>query len=94
MPKEGIKKGMGEYLKWKVLQIQKFHPEIEIIKVNTDIDHMHIMISIPPKLSVSSVVRIIKANTEKAMRKHFRFLNKVYWRSRGYLVTRILCING
>ena len=62
---------MGEYLKRKVQQISKFHPEIEIIKVNTNIDHMHIMVSIPPKMSVSSVVRLIKTNTGKAMRKHF-----------------------
>ena len=39
---------MGEYLKRKVQQVSKFHPEIEIIKVNTDIDHM---ISIPLKMS-------------------------------------------
>ena len=41
-----LKKGMGEYLKRKVLQISKFHPEIEIIKVNTNIDHMHIMVTL------------------------------------------------
>ena len=74
---------MGGYLKRKVQQISKFHPEIEIIKVNTDIDHMHIMISIPPKMSVSSVVRLIKTNTGKAVRKHFPFLNKVYWGVKG-----------
>ena len=89
-----LKKGMGEYLKRKVLQIKKFHPEIDIIKVNTDIDHMHIMVSIPPKMAVSSVVRIIKANTGKAMRKRFPFLNKVYWGvegiwSIGYFVSTI-----
>ena len=74
---------MGEYLKRKVQQVQRFHPEIEIIKVNTDIDHMHIMLSIPPKIPVSSVVRLIKTNTGKAMRKHFPFLDKVYWGVKG-----------
>lgn len=64
-------KGMGEYLKRKVQQIKRFHPEIDIIKVNNNIDHMHIMVSIPPKMSVSSVVRLIKTNTGKAMMKHF-----------------------
>ncbi len=68
-----------KYLKRKVQQIKKFHPEIDIIKVNTDIGYMHIMVSIPPKMAVSSVVRIIKANTGKAIRKHFPFLDKVYW---------------
>lgn len=78
-----LKKGMGEYLKRKVQQISKFYPEIEIIKVNTDIDHMHIMLLIPPKMSVSSVVMLIKTNTGKVMRKHFPFLDKVCWGAEG-----------
>jgi len=89
-----LKKGMGEYLKRKVRQVSKFHPEIKIIEVNTNIDHMHMMISIPPKMSVSSVVRLIKTNTGKAMREHFPFLNKVYWGvegiwSIGYFVSTV-----
>lgn len=74
---------MGEYLKRKVFQVSRFHPEIGIIEVNTDVDHMHILVSIPPKMSVSDAVRLVKANTGKAMRKHFPFLDKVYWGSEG-----------
>ena len=37
-----MQKGMGEYLKRKVRQVSKFHPEIKIVEVNTNIDHMHI----------------------------------------------------
>ena len=85
---------MVEYLKRKVQQVQKFHPEIEIINVNTDIGHLHIMLSIPPKMPISSVVRLIKTSTGKAMRKHFPFLDKAYWGVGGYLVDRLLCING
>ena len=78
-----LKAGMGEYLKRKVFQVSKFHPEIKIIEVNTDVDHLHVMVSIPPKMSVSEAVRLIKANTGNAMRKHFPFLDKVYWGSDG-----------
>ena len=83
---------MGEYLKRKVLQVSKFHPEIEIIKVNTDIDHMHIMLLVPPKISVSSVVRLIKTNTTKAMRDHFYVFRQGILGSRRYLVDRIFCV--
>ncbi len=54
---------------------------------------MHIMVSIPPKMAVSSVVRIIKANTGKAIGKHFPFLDKVYWGVEGIWPDRLLCIN-
>ena len=71
-----LKAGMGDYLKRKVLQVSKFQPEIEIIAVNTDIDHIHLLVSIPPKFSVSEVVKMIKAHTGTAMRRKFPFLDK------------------
>jgi len=92
--KKVLKAGIGEYLQRKVLQIGRFHPEIEIVEVNTDLDHMHLLISIPPKFSVSHVVGLIKANTGAAMRKRFPFLDKVYWGvdgiwSIGYFVSTV-----
>jgi len=89
-----LKAGMGDYLKRKVLQVSKFQPEIEIIEVNTDLDHIHILVSIPPKFSVSEVVKMIKAHTGTAMRKKFPFLDKVYWGingiwSIGYFVSTV-----
>jgi len=74
-----LKRGMGDYLNRKILQVGKFHPEIEIMEINTDVDHIHVLVSIPPKMSVSEAIRLIKANTGKAMRKRFPFLDKVYW---------------
>ena len=32
-------------------------PEVEISDINHDVDHVHILISIPPKMRVSDVVR-------------------------------------
>lgn len=89
-----LKEGMGEYLKQKVLQVGKFHPDIEVLEVNTGLDHIHLLVSIPPKYGVSDVVCMIKANTGNAMRKKFPFLDKVYWGidgiwSIGYFVSTI-----
>jgi len=36
--------------------------------VNTDVDHIHILASIPPKFSVSEVIKIIKAKTGQKTR--------------------------
>ena len=78
-----LKGGVGEYLKRKVLQVSTFHPEIDILEVNTDLDHLHLLVSIPPKISVSRVVNLIKANTGASMRKRFPFLDRVYWGVKG-----------
>ena len=85
---------MGEYLREIVKEIQKHKPEIEIKEANTDEDHMHLLVSIPPKYSISQVVNMIKANTGRRMRERFKFLDKVYWGkegiwSAGYFVSTV-----
>ncbi|MCD4830582.1 MAG: IS200/IS605 family transposase [Anaerohalosphaeraceae bacterium] len=92
--KEILKAGLGEYLQENVFQITRFNPEIEIREVNSHLDHLHMVLTIPPKMSISSVVSMIKANTSRKMRKRFPILNKVYWGtdgiwSRGYFVSTV-----
>ena len=60
-------------------EVTEHYPEIEIIEYNDDKDHIHILVSIPPKMSVGSVVRIIKTNTSRKIKVNFSFLKKVYW---------------
>ena len=89
-----LKDGFGEYLKKLVIGIGRQIPEIEIVEINTDKDHIHMLLSIPPKLSISEVVKEIKAKTGLHMRRKFPFLDKVYWGkggiwSRGYFVSTV-----
>ena len=78
-----MKAGIGEYLRKRIIGIGERNPEIEIIEVKADMDHVHILLSIPPKYSVSDVVQMIKANTGGYMRKRFPFLDKIYWGVEG-----------
>jgi putative transposase len=89
-----LKAGFGEYLRRVIIGLGKQTPDIEIVEVNTDFDHVHILLSIPPKLSISEVVKILKAKTGLRMRTKFPFLDKVYWArsgiwSRGYFVSTV-----
>ena len=89
-----LKDGFGEYLKSIIIGIGKQTPEIEVVEVNTDSDHVHILLSIPPKISISDVVKMVKAKTGLRMRNKFSFLDKVYWAksgiwSRGYFVSTV-----
>jgi len=90
-----LKAGMGQYLCVLMKAIQRRHPEIEIIEVNTDKDHVHLLASIAPKMAISEAVRILKANTARPMYKKFPFLETVYhdgdrgiW-SDGYFVSTV-----
>lgn len=75
--------GLGRYL-YKLLKgIESHYPEIEIIEYNYDTDHIHLLVSIPPKMSVGSVIRVIKSNTSRSLKKEFKFLKEVYWGKEG-----------
>ncbi|MBI2337696.1 IS200/IS605 family transposase [Candidatus Daviesbacteria bacterium] len=87
-------KGVFAYFMIKLKEINKYYPEILFESVNHDIDHVHFLVSIPPKMSVGSVVRIIKANTSKGMKQKFDFLKELYWGtdgiwSDGYFVSTV-----
>ena len=89
-----FKKGVGEYLKKIMFDISKYHPEVEILEVNTDLDHMHFLVSIPPKYAVSKIIGKIKANTGYKLRQKYKFLDQVYWGvegiwSIGYFVSTV-----
>jgi len=92
--KKVINQGLFEYFKIKLKEIRKYYPYLEIKECNHNQDHIHILISIPPKVSVGSVVRIIKSNTANKLKSKFDFLKQAYWGtesiwSKGYFVSTV-----
>lgn len=89
-----LKKGMGAYLAYLVKGLERRHPELVIHEVNTDEDHVHILLSIAPKTSISDAVRVIKTITAVQMKKKFPFLVNGYFDSNtiwsiGYFVSTV-----
>ena len=69
-------------------------PGCEIVEHNVQVDHIHMVIVIPPKYSVSDVIGRIKGMTSSNLRKKFNWLKKVYWKenvvwSPGYFVSTV-----
>lgn len=69
-------------------------PEVVLLKVNHDIDHIHMLLSIPPKMRISDVVRRIKSTTARLLKKKFEYMRKAYWGvdgiwSDGYFVSTV-----
>ena len=90
-----FRKGLSDYLFTVLKGITKQYPDIEILEMNTDQDHIHLLVIIPPKYSIADVVRVLKTNTSKAMRKKFPLIKTMYehndlglW-SDGYFVSTI-----
>ena len=66
----------------------------EIIELNVQIDHVHLLVMIPPKISISNFVGTLKGRTAIRIFNKFRKLkNRPYWGnhfwSRGYCVDTV-----
>ena len=71
-------KGVAQYLEIKFQEIRKFYPEIHFLETSIQPDHIHLLISIPPKYSVAKVVGILKQNTGRDLMQKFDFLKQRY----------------
>ena len=86
--------GIFAYMLDRLKQIKDHYPEIDTLEINHDVDHVHLLVVIPPKFSVSQVVRIIKSNTSRDLKRKFSFLKEIYWGtdgiwSDGYFVSTV-----
>ena len=83
--------GVDEYLE-KTLNsvIMERYPDVYVIELNVQKDHVHALLEIPPKYSVSSVVGYIKGATSRSMRMHFEYLRRAthLW-SDGFYVSTV-----
>ena len=66
----------------------------EIIEMNVQIDHVHVIVMVPPKTSISEYVGTVKGRTAIRVFNKFRDLkNKPYWGNhfwaRGYCVDTV-----
>jgi len=89
-----LDEAVAKYLITKLDEVRKYYPEIEFVERNIQPDHVHVVVSFPPKLSIAKVVQILKANTGKALKKKFEFLKETYYGrggiwSVGYFVSTV-----
>jgi putative transposase len=59
-------------------EIVKKYPELFIKTINTDKDHVHMQIEIPPNVAVSAVVQRIKMVTSIKLWNQFKFIQEMY----------------
>ena len=73
---------MKEYIKPTIIQsfnktLEKY-PTLFIHSLNTDNDHVHIQIEIPPNVAISSAVQKLKQRSSVDVRKKHRFIRDMY----------------
>ena len=89
-----LKPGLATYLNKMLPGMMRTMQGCEIEELNVQIDHVHMVMIIPPKYSVSNVVGRMKCKTASYLRRKFKWLEKVYWNenivwSPGYFVSTV-----
>jgi len=92
--REIFNEGILVYFEKKLAEITEHYPLIRFETVNHDKDHIHLIVSIPPTMTVGRVIGIIKQNTSRELKQKFPFLKQVYWGtdavwSEGYFVSTV-----
>lgn len=64
--------------------------DVEVLKGHVAKDHVHIMVSVPPYISVSKLVQSVKGRTSRKMLDEYKGLRRTFWGrhmwARGYFV--------
>ena len=64
--------------------------DVEIIKGHISRDHVHLLVSVPPDVSVSKLVQAIKGKSSRKLMMEYKSLNRQFWGrhiwARGYFV--------
>ncbi len=67
--------------------------DIKIIKGHVSKDHIHILVSCPPRLSPSKVMQYLKGRSSRLLQDEFPHLKKRYWGrhlwARGYFCATV-----
>jgi putative transposase len=62
--------------------------EVEIIKGHVSVDHIHLLVSMPPHLSVSKLVGYLKGKSSRKVQQEFTEIRRQFWGqhlwARGY----------
>jgi len=82
--KSRLKEILVELCEWK---------DISILEGAICSDHVHMYLSVPPRYSVSSVMKVLKGKSAERLREEFPELRKKYWGlhiwARGYFVSTV-----
>lgn len=67
--------------------------QVEVLELNVQPDHIHLLLEIPPKYSVSNVLGFLKGKLATRLFEQYPHLGRKYWGrhlwSRGYCVSTV-----
>ncbi len=88
-----LKDEIREYVRGEISNLLRQKEGIEIIEMNVQSDHIHLVVWIPPKYAVSAVMGYLKGKLAIRLLQRYERLGKQFWGrhiwGRGYCVSTI-----
>jgi len=86
--------GVRGYLRKLFPKILRSMPGGEVVEYNIQVDHVHMVMAIPPKYAVSEIVGKMKGTNASLLRKKVFLAGQGVLERECCLVTRIFCFNS
>ena len=88
-----FKDDIARYTRQQIHVLCRQKDLVEVLELNVQEDHIHLVLSIPPKYSVSSLMGFLKGKLALRLFRRYERLGKRYWGrhlwSRGYCVSTV-----
>jgi putative transposase len=88
-----LQEDVSKYVMRQVYRLSDQKDGVEVLEVKVPVDHVHMVVSIPPKYAVSQYMGFLKGKLALRMFDRFPELRKRYWGqhvwSRGYCVSTV-----
>ena len=88
-----FKEEISEYCRQQLYQLARGKELVEILELNIQPDHVHMVVSMAPKYSVSNLMGYMKGKLALRLFERYERLGKRYWGrhlwSRGYCVSTV-----
>jgi putative transposase len=84
---------VAEYTRQQIYRLCQQKDKVEVLELNVQQDHVHLVMSIPPKYAVSNVMGYLKGKLAIRLFDRYEKLGRRYWGrhlwARGYCVSTI-----
>ena len=88
-----MQEDVRKYVEQKIYRLRNQKDGVEVLEVNVQADHVHLVVSIPPKYAVLQYMGSLKGKMALKLFDRFPKLRKRYWGqhvwSRGYCVSTV-----
>lgn len=88
-----LKGRVEEHVRNQVYWLCQRKDKIRVVEINIQVDHVHLILEIPPKYSVSETMGYLKGKIAISMYREFRKIKGMRWGrniwSRGYCVSSV-----